>query len=165
MKLRFYARDGFLANVPGTSGQYLRPRYVGRKFVQADGKSAEAHFPATEEPHEVDSEKLEPRHLAHWKRLCQRDEIWSADRETANFCNDLYVDVEYDVGGYKIRTEDLDKRLLLKANPHLSEQAAAAEVRAAAKRRAKRQDAAPKTERGSNPAPGNKTPATRAEAS
>jgi hypothetical protein len=80
MKLRFLAREDQLVFVPHINVSPGAPeRYVGRRF-----DAALRGYPATEQPHEFDSESTQGQRLI---RLVTRDGcLWPADEATAKAC-------------------------------------------------------------------------------
>lgn len=88
-KLRFFAKDDLLVNVPGAQpGTGAPPRYVGRTLVIGDDKVP--GYPSTGEAFECDSESFTGRELMRRMRADVADgygaPLTPADKATADAC-------------------------------------------------------------------------------
>ena len=95
MQLRFHARGTGKRSITGEIriiGQAAR--YIGRKHVVVDGVASQ---PATEEPHECDSETADGRRC---KKLCRQGELWAADEATAAACGVEFVALDHSDGAW-----------------------------------------------------------------
>ena len=92
MKLRLYARPGYVFSLPGVRVAGAHPRYIGRT-LQVDGKTIVNA--ATHEPAVIDSETKEGQRVLR-VMLCDGPDypLWPADEATARACGVPYVEVE-----------------------------------------------------------------------
>jgi hypothetical protein len=94
MKLRFYARTGNL--VPDPRQRQRLPGapaiFVGRVW------DAEAHgYITTKEPAEFDTDMIGEANFQTLRRALVRDRaLWCADKATAEYCGDAFVDLVFD---------------------------------------------------------------------
>jgi len=101
--LKFHAKADLLVNVPGVLPSKGQPvRRVGRKFIPAkkDAKGVviePASYPATKEPHECEADSPAACALA---KQCRRGVLYAADRETAEYCQVDFVDIELKDGAW-----------------------------------------------------------------
>ena len=93
MKLRFYARPGYMCSMPGPRVQGTAPRYVGRE-LKVEGKLITN--PATREPMTLDTANRDGQRILR-QMVADKAEhpLWPADRETAQMCQLPFVEVEY----------------------------------------------------------------------
>ena len=100
MKLRFYARPGYMCSMPGPKVQGTAPRYIGRARPVVEEK--QINNPATREPAVIESTTPEGKRVMR-QMLCDAPDypLWPADRETAQACGVPYVDVELQEGEWQ----------------------------------------------------------------
>jgi hypothetical protein len=103
MKLRFYARPGYMFSLPGVRVAGSMPRYIGRT-VRVEGKTIlNAPLP---EPATIDSETPEGKRVLRVMACDAPDyPLWPADENTARACGVPYVDVELTDGEWQPKSK------------------------------------------------------------
>jgi len=93
MKLRFYARPGFVLSMPGPKVAGTAPKSIGRTLRVEEQVISN---PAVKEAVEIESSTQEGRRIIRVMRCDAPDyPLWPADKGTADVCGVPYVDVEH----------------------------------------------------------------------